>query len=54
MIGGSNEYAMLKENEFVAFGETEHCFTNSLSLPIRIKKDYREFNTILIHELDNT
>ena len=48
------EYTMLKENEFVAFGETEHCFTNSHGLPIRIKKDYPEFNTILIHELDNT
>lgn len=45
------EYEMSKDGEIVALGETEHCFVNDNFLPLRIKKDYPEFDEILNNEL---
>lgn len=44
-------YEMSKDGEIVALGETEHCFVNDKFLPLRIKKDYPEFDEILNNEL---
>lgn len=45
------EYEMSKDGEIVALGETEHCFVNDKGLPLRIKKDYPEFDEILNNEV---
>jgi acyl-CoA thioester hydrolase len=44
-------YEMLKEGKTVAIGETEHCFLNSEGKPVRLKKDYPQFDEILNKEL---
>ena len=48
----SFEYVMKKDDEIVAIGETEHCFLNANGLPIRIKKEYPEFDELLRNELE--
>lgn len=45
-------YEMKKDDQVVAIGETEHCFLSKSGMPIRIKKDYPEFDEILRKELD--
>ena len=45
-------YEMKKDGEIVAIGETEHCFLNEHGIPIRIKKEYPEFDEILNKELE--
>lgn len=45
-------YEMKKDGQIVAIGETEHCFLTKSGMPIRIKKDYPEFDEILIKELE--
>lgn len=44
-------YEMKKDDQVVAIGETEHCFLAKSGMPIRIKKDYPEFDEILRKEL---
>jgi len=48
----SFEYTMKKDDKIVAIGETEHCFLNANGLPIRIKKEYPEFDELLRKELE--
>lgn len=45
-------YEMKKDGQIVAIGETEHCFLTKSGMPIRIKKDYPEFDEILRKELE--
>lgn len=45
------EYILLKNEELVAKGETQHCFINKKGMPIRIKKDYKELDKILNEQL---
>ena len=48
------EYEMIntKTNELVAIGESKHCFTTKEGKPIRIKKQYPDFNKALLDELN--
>lgn len=46
------EYEMMKEDEVVAIGETEHCFLNQNGIPLRIKKEYPELDEVLNKELE--
>ena len=47
-------YEMLKDNESVIIGESEHCFVNQNGIPIRLKKDYPEIDEILKKELEKS
>ena len=46
------EYEMIKDNDIVAVGETEHCFLNKNGIPLRIKKEYPELDEALKRELE--
>ena len=47
-------YEMMKNNEIVAMGESEHCFVSVNGMPIRLKKDYPEMDEILNKELEKS
>ena len=40
-------YHMTVEEDLIAVGETEHCFLNAHGSPVRIKREYPEFDAIL-------
>lgn len=44
-------YSMTCGETLVAQGQTEHCFLNEKGFPVRIKREYPEFDEILKREL---
>lgn len=40
-------YRMTVGETLIAEGETEHCFLNSHGFPVRLKREYPEFDAIL-------
>ena len=40
-------YHMTVGEDLIAVGETEHCFLNAHGFPVRIKREYPEFDAIL-------
>ena len=49
------EYEMINEEnkELVAKGESKHCFTSKEGNIVSIKKQYPEFDKVLVNELEN-
>ena len=45
-------YRMTRADEVVCTGETEHCFLNDRGFPVRLKREYPEFDAILRRELE--
>lgn len=45
-------YRMTLGEELVAVGETEHCFLNGRGFPVRLKREYPEFDTLLRAQLE--
>lgn len=45
-------YAMYRAGELVCDGQTEHCFLDDRGMPVRIKRQYPEFDAILRRELE--
>lgn len=46
------EYEMVRGDEVVATGETEHCFLSEKGLPVRIKREYPKLDECLNRELE--
>lgn len=40
-------YRMLRGEDVVCTGRTEHCFLNDHGFPVRLKREYPEFDAIL-------
>lgn len=47
------EYNMKKDGETVLIGESEHCFLDKSGVPVRIKKEFPEFDEVLTNEFIN-
>lgn len=47
-------YEMIKNNEIVAVGESQHCFVSANGMPVRLKKDYPEIDEIFNKELEKS
>ena len=45
---------MIKNNEIVAVGESQHCFVSANGMPVRLKKDYPEIDEIFNKELEKS
>lgn len=46
-------YRMTVEDTFIAVGQTEHCFLNMDGRPVRIKREYPEFDALLQAQLES-
>lgn len=45
-------YRMTVGEDLIATGETEHCFLNGNGFPVRLKREYPEFDAILRAQLE--
>lgn len=45
-------YRMTVGENLIATGETEHCFLNEHGFPVRLKREYPEFDAILCAQLE--
>lgn len=45
-------YRMTVGEDLIATGETEHCFLNDNGFPVRLKREYPEFDAILRAQLE--
>lgn len=46
-------YRMTVGEDLIATGETEHCFLNGNGFPVRLKREYPEFDALLQVQLES-